>query len=154
MKTKTAITEINQEDLVNLLSTATYGSSWLAVHVDPKIREKLDIDVTDCREDVWAKALLAGFPIIMTDCQAEGDAYGDNFLRFDEDDAEYAIILEDIQRGLQAALDGTFKGAEDEDTARFAAKSVLHLIREDCEFDADEADALAQIIMFNEVIYC
>lgn len=29
MKTKTTITEITHEDLVNLLSTATYGSGWL-----------------------------------------------------------------------------------------------------------------------------
>lgn len=153
MKAKTTITEITQEDLVNLLSTATYGSSWLAIHVDPEVRKKLDIELGDTREDVWAKALLAGYPIIMTDCQAEGDSYGDNFLRFDGDDAEYAIILEDIQRGLQAALDGDFNGSDDEDTARFAARSILHLMREDYSFDADNADALAQIIMFGSLIY-
>ena len=156
MKTKTTITEITQEDLVNLFSTATFGSGWLAAHVQHSTRCLLDIRLEDSREDVWAKALLAGYPIILTDYQAEGEKYGENFLCFEGEDAEsaeYMIYRVDVTRGLQAALDGTFNGAEDEDTARFAASALLHLMREDCEFDADEADALVQIIMFNEIVY-
>ena len=61
MKTRTIITEINHEDLVNLFSTATYGSSYFEV-----VKKKKDYygteleDENDCREDTWAKILFSG----------------------------------------------------------------------------------------------
>lgn len=155
MKTKTTITEITHEDLVNLLSTATYGSDWLTCTITKATREKLAIEITDCREDVWAKALLSGFPIYLTDHQAEGETYGDKGTvnDDDEDSAVYRITLDDIKDGLRSALDGDFEPG-DEDEVELAARCVLHLRDESSEFDYTEAEILAQIIMFGTIIYC
>ena len=154
MRTKTTITEITQEDLVNLLSTATYGSNWLSCTIAKGTRDKLDIQPGDCREDVWAKALLAGFPIYLTDHQAEGETYGGRGTVNDdeEESAVYRITLDDIKEGLAAAFDGDFEPA-DEDECELGAKCAMHLRDETCEFDNFEAETLAQIIMFGTIIY-
>lgn len=155
MKTKTAITEITHDDLVNLLSTATYGSSWLSCTIAKGTRQQLEILPEDCREDVWAKALLAGFPIYLTDHQAEGETYGDNgSLNDDEEEtAVYRIDMDDVKAGLAAAMDGDF-APNDEDEVELAARCVQHLRDESSEFDNVEAEILMQIIMFGSIIYC
>lgn len=154
MKTKTTITELSHEDLVNLLSTATYGSSWLSCTIAKATRDRLDIEEEDCREDVWAKALLAGFPVFLTDHQAEGCTYGPRGTvnEDDEESAVYRITLEDIIAGLQSALDGDF-APNDEDEVELAARCVLHLRDEAFDFDNTDAEILAQIIMFGSLIY-
>ena len=161
MKTKTNITEITHDDLVDLLSTATCGSSWLETWTPAKIREKLDIKPGDCREDVQAKALLARHHIMATDHYAEGETYGDVCeTEFDDPDdgdgsVHYRIDLDRVEEGIENAIDGTFKG--DDDEKEFAAECALHFIEEcrghSTDFDITEADALMQIIMFNEIIY-
>lgn len=154
MKTKTTITELSQEDLVNLLSTATFGSSWLSCTIARATRDRLDIEDGDCREDVWAKALLAGFPVFLTDYDAEGCTYGPrgSLNKDPEESAVYRITLQDILAGLQSALDGDFAPNDEEEVER-AARCVLHLRDEDFNFDAVEADLLVQIIMFGSIIY-
>lgn len=155
MKTKTTITEIGQQDLVNLLSTATYGSSRWSVTIAKGTRQQLEILPEDCREDVWAKALLAGHPIFVTDYEAEGVTYGDRgSLNDDEEEsAVYRITLADVKAGLQFAMDGDF-ALNDEDEVELAARCVQHLRDESTEFDADEGDILLQIITFGSLIYC
>lgn len=154
MKTKTTITELSHEDLVNLLSIATYGSSWLSCTIAKATRDRLDIEEEDCREDVWAKALLAGFPVFLTDHKAEGCTYGPRGTvnEDDEESAVYRITLEDILAGLQSALDGDFAPNDEEEVER-ASRCVLHLRDEAFNFDAYEADLLVQIIMFGSIIY-
>ena len=154
MRTKTTITEITQEDLVYLLSTATYDSNWLSCTIAKGTRDKLDIQLFDCREDIWAKALLAGFPIYFTDHQAEGETYGGRGTVNDDEEgsAVYRITLDDIKEGLAAAFDGDFEPA-DEDECELGAKCAMHLRDETCDFDNVEAEILAQIIMFGSIIY-
>lgn len=154
MKTKTTITELSHEDLVNLLCTATYGSSWLSCTIARATRDRINIEDGDCREDVWAKALLAGFPVFLTDHQAEGSYYGghDHGITDEDGSVTYRITLEDIIAGLQSALDGDF-APNDEDEVELAARCVLHLRDEAFDFDATDAEILAQIIMFNSIIY-
>lgn len=152
MKTKTTITEITHEDLVNLLSTATYGSSWVSCTVSGLTHNAVKSD-GDCREDIWANALLAGHPIYLTDEQAEGCTYGGKTLCVNEDESvTYRIELDDVKQGIADALDGNFAPG-DEDEREWAAKCAIHLADESTEFDADEADALMQIIMFGSLIY-
>lgn len=153
MKTKTTITEITQEDLVNLLTTATYGSSWISCTVTKLTREEVKAD-GDSREDVWAKALLAGFPIYLTDHQAEGCSYGghDHGITDEDGSVTYRVILDDIKEGLAAAFDGDFEPA-DEDECELGAKCAMHLRDETSDFDTFEAETLAQIIMFGTIIY-
>lgn len=154
MKTETTITELNREDLVNLLSTATYGSGWLSCTIAKGTRAQLDIQPEDCREDVWAKALLAGFPIYLTDHQAEGETYGDKGTVNDDEDetAVYRITLDDVKEGIAAAFDGDIEPA-DEVAVELGAKCAMHLRDESPEFDNYEAEVLAQIIMFGSIIY-
>lgn len=157
MKTKTTITEITHDDLVNLLCTATEGSNWLDCWVLKAIRAQVETADGDCLEDVWAKVLLAGFPIMATDMYAEGETYGSACLAtLDEPENEdssvtYRVTLDRIRGGLQSAIDGTFEG--DENAKMWAAECVRHLIEESFDFDINEAEALMQIIMFNEIIY-
>ena len=149
MKTKTIITEINHDDLVDLFSTATYGSSYFDV-----VKKKKDYygteleDANDCREDAWAKILLAGKPVYVLDyySEDEDEAYGNLPHKWDNKRGamKYTVTLEDIKKGLQKALDN---GGWDADCA-------FDLINDDsCDLDLTEAENLLQIITFGEAIY-
>jgi len=158
METKTIITELNQEDLVDLLCTATYGSSWLDCSAPE--RTGCVIDDNDSREDVWAKALLAGHKIKCFDYYAEGEVYGPHGKVIKKDGtAVYFIGLDDILKGLQSCADGTFKHDDDEygeREVRWLKECYAHFSDPDqgrMEMDNPEAEALMQVIMFNELIY-
>ena len=158
MKTKTIITELTQEDLVNLLCTATYGSSWLSCYAPDK--KEVGITDEDCLEDEWAKVLLGGKSIICTDYYAEGECYGNLPCNIDEEDnAEYTLSLQDILDGLQKCADGTFSHtnydeADNGDTEKsWIAKCFQHFKEDTGEMDNPEAESLMQIILFGELIY-
>ena len=147
MKTKTIITEITHDDLVNLFSTATYGSDYFVV-----VKKKEDYygteleDENDCREDKWAKILLTGKPVYVLDYYSEKDAYGNLPHKWDKKRGamRYTVTLDDIKEGLQEALDN---GGWD-------AKCAFDLINDDsCDLDLTEAENLLQIITFGEAIY-
>ena len=150
MKTKTIITDLTQEDLVNLLCTATYGSSWLDCSAPE--RSGIIIDDTDCREDVWAKALLAGHKIKVYDYNAEGDTYGKLGRVIKEDGtAVYFVGLKEITDGLQKCANGTF--TESEEYGKCIAKCFSDFKEDNGDMDNPEAEALMQIILFGELIY-
>lgn len=147
MKTKTIITEITKDDLVNLFSTATYGSSFFDV-----VKKKKDYygteleDEDDDRETTWAKILLAGKPVYVLDYYSEEEAYGNLSHEWDEKRGamKYTVTLEDIKNGLQKALDN----------GDWDAKCARDLINEDSyDLDLTEAENLLQIITFGEGIY-
>lgn len=155
MKTQTTIKEITHEDLVNLFSTALYGSTYLeADYTNPSLKES-----GDCFEDILAKNLLAGDSIVITDWYAEGESYGNLPHIVDDEDecVHYTLILDDIKRGLEKAASGTFNAGSDRwaESARRSAKvSFDSFIDEDAvDFDLVRADILMQIILFDEIIY-
>lgn len=150
MTTKTIIEGVNLEDLVDLFCTATYGSSWLEIFAP--VRTGLHIEETDCREDVWAKALLAGHPIECTDYYAEGDVYG--YLPHtigDNDEVTYKVTMQDVLDGLQKCADGTFKGNKSDHD--WLKDCFNHFRAGEGDMDLPEAEAIMQVIMFNELIY-
>ena len=150
MKTRTIIEELSQEDLVNLFSTATYGSSWLGIRTGEKTG--VQEDENDCLEDVWAKAVLSGHKLKVTDYYAEGDVYGPHGKVIKKDGtAVYFIGLKEIMDGLQKCADGRFEGHGRE--LDWLKECVDHFVTEDPGFDNPEAEALMQVIMFNELIY-
>lgn len=162
MKTKTIITELTQEDLVNLLCTATYRSNWLEIHRTTDKGVKWDGD--ECLEDTWAKCLLAGNPIECTDHYAEGDHYGELPYKVNDDEdgieeVTYTLTLQDIINGLQKCADGTFSHtnydeADNGDTEKsWIAKCFQHFKDDSGEMDNPEAESLMQIILFGELIY-
>ena len=151
MKTKTTITELTQEDLVNLLCTATYGSSWLECYAND--RSGVDITENDCLEDVWAKCLLAGKKITFVDHYAEGIHYGsinDYTFGKEDEECEYRISLQNIIDGLQKCADMDFVDSENNG---WIAECYANLLNGGYDFDQTEADALVQIILFGELIY-
>lgn len=152
METKTIITELTQEDLVNLLCTATYGSNWLEIYAPD--RTGFTEDENDCREDIWAKSLLAGHKIDCVDYYAEGEVYGT--LEHDIDDegnVTYRISLQDIKDGLQKCADGTSKDADKYADKGFLARCYNDFVNDGDNWDYVEADALMQVILFGELIY-
>jgi hypothetical protein len=147
MKTKTIITGITKDDLVNLFSTAMYGSSYFDV-----VKKKKDYygteleDENDCREDTWAKVLLSGKPVYVLDYYSEEEAYGKLPHEWDKKHGamKYTVTLDDIKKGLQKALDN----------GDWDAKCAFDLIDDDsCDLDLTEAENLLQIITFGEAIY-
>lgn len=161
MKTQTTILEQTIEDLVNLLSTALYGSSYLSADYD----ELEGKDVGDCYEEVMARILLDGGRISITDHYAEdGEVYGNLSCKVDEDEdgyltTTYYVTLEDILSGLEKAADGTFSTRPDvsadyaDRNVEFARRSFNAFAFDERSWDAIAADCLMQIILFDEIVY-
>ena len=144
MKTRTEILELTQADLVDLFSTATYGSAWLSISAQD--RRHIVADEDDCREDIWAKVLLAGDTIVCTDNYAEGECYGKLPCTIDEDEnADYTLSLQDIKNGLQKCADG--------EMGSWCATAFRAFQEGEGGMDNPMAEMLMQAIIFGELIY-
>ena len=153
MRTTTKIEGLSLENLVDLFSTATYGSSWL--EIEPTDNTKVEAEEGDCHEDILAKALLRGESIACIDHYADGEVYGILNTGVVSEDGDgsvcYLITLDDVLEGLQACADGTFKG--DKLAHAWLADCFHHFKTGEGDMDLPEADAIMQVIMFNELIY-
>ena len=136
MKTKITVTELDHEDLVNLLSTALYGSSWFEADYDSNIYRSLKIKEGDCFEDKLADMLLAGHKITIIDHEAEGESYSKKCVGFDGESAIYEITLKDF---LKTA----------------STKRGYQLVEEVLSGDGDywTGDAFLQRVVFGEEVY-
>lgn len=150
MKTKTQITDITHDDIVNLFSTSTFGSEWLSIGSPLGSKGGLNITEEDCIEDVWAKVILAGKKLFFYDYYAEdeNDYYGKLNHRFSKngDGVErmcYEFSLKDIEKGIAKCLD---KGG-------WEAECAYDLINKPENLDLPEAEAIMQVIVFGEVVY-
>ena len=109
MKTTIKVTAFEHDDLVDLLSTALYGSTWFEADYNSKIYETLKVKNGDCFEDKLADMLLAGHKITIIDHEAEGEKYSNKFVKFEGESeaAVYEVGLEDFlntassKRGFQ-----------------------------------------------------
>ena len=149
MKIKIQITDITHDDLVNLFSTALYGSSWLGCAYDRQAYISSDLyDQNDCLEDRLAKIMLNGGRIEIIDHYAEDedDIQGHVLKEIHWDDENdcmrYTISLDDIKKGLQLACKHDY-----------AKTYVMNLYDQDGSFDQIEAEALMQFIIFGEEVY-
>lgn len=150
MKTKTitTITELDKEDLVNLLSTALYGSSYLSA----SYAESVEHGKGESWEDTMATILLNGESIIFTDHYAEGETYRDWASLDERGNGLYPVYLNDFMRGLERAANGTFKASTD--MWRDEGRNAFHAFACDThDWDALSADCLMQIILFDEIVY-
>lgn len=138
METEIKVTSISHNELVDLLSTALYGSQWFTASYDRKIYESLDCVTGECFEDKLADMLLAGHKISITDIEADGEKHSDKFVRFEGryDDAVYEVVLDDF---IEVA--STKKGYE-------LICDVLS-----GEGDYYTADSFLQRVVFGEEIY-
>lgn len=163
MKTQTTITELTKEDLVNLLSTALYGSNYLSAEYE----ESIEYDEDESHEEIMAGILLGFGKILITDHYAEdGEVYGDLpcEVKKDEDNegcwtTTYFVTLDDIMIGLTRAANGTFNTRPDvsdeyaDRNIEFAKRSFNAFAFDEREWDYNTADCLMQIILFDEIIY-
>jgi hypothetical protein len=138
MRTEIKVLSFTHDDLVNLLSTALYGSSWFYAEYDRTIYDTLKKTKGDCFEDKLADMLLAGHKITIVDMDAEGVKYSDKCVRIDAEDesAVYEVKLEDF---LQTA----------------STKDGYGLVTEVLSGDGDfwTADAFLQRVVFGEEVY-
>lgn len=158
IKNNVEIIDITHEDLVNLFSTALYGSSYLSAEYDKDFYNSIPKDKKegDCFEDHIADVLLNGGEIYIYDAYSEGEVYSKNgeLIKEEyggEEYAQYTLTLTDIIEGLQRAANGTYKTNND---TKFIRQCFNEFACEDCyDLDLTDADALMQIITFNELIY-
>lgn len=147
MKTKTIIEEFSQEDLVDLLCTATYGSEFFSCRIPKGNYKGTELeDDNDCREDKWAKVLLAGKKLFVLDYNSEEEAYGNLPHKWipEEGAMRYTISLEDIKKGAQKALDSDDK---------YIRECMLDWMAGEGDMDLCEAEDLLQLFVFGESIY-
>ena len=156
MKTQTTITDLTKEDLVNLFSTALYGSNYLSVEYD----ESVEYNEQDCHEDIIANILLNGGAVSVTDSYADGCHYGKLRWEYNEDyDVTYHVRFIDIWQGLERAANGTFNLRPDvgatfaESNLECAKRSFNAFAFDEREWDYNTADCLMQIILFDEIVY-
>ena len=136
MKTKIKVTELEHKELVDLLSTALYGSQWFDASYDKDIYEKLENTHGECFEDKLADMLLNGHKIIITDLEAEGESYSEKFVKFEDQNAVYEVELNDFLK--VASTKKGFRLLED----------VLS-----GEGDAITGDMFLQRVVFGEEVY-
>lgn len=86
----------DHENLVNLLSVATFGNGWPAIKAFKSDAEKGLFDKCDCREDKWAEGLLHGNGVIVLDLYDEDEG---------EESTEHHLTLADVQKGLELMRD-------------------------------------------------
>ena len=137
MKTKITVTEINHEELVDLLSTALEGSSWFAASYDKTLYESIQETHGYCFEDKLADMLLSGHKITITDYEADGESYSSKCTRITSSgNAIYKVGLEDF---LKVA----------------STKTGFQLLSEVLDGTGDyyTADAFLQRVVFGEEIY-
>lgn len=138
MKTEIKVTELEHDELVDLLSTALYGSTWFDASYDKGIYEKLEKTHGECFEDKLADMLLNGHNITITDMEADGESYSKKFVRFEGkyQNAVYEVELNDFLK--VASTKKGFRLLED----------VLS-----GEGDYYTADAFLQRVVFGEEVY-
>ena len=138
MKTEIKVSEIEHDELVDLLSTALYGSTWFDASYDKKVYESLPKKTGECLEDKLADMLLNGHKISIIDLEADGESYSKNFVRFEGryQNAVYEVKLDDF---LKVA----------------STKKGFGLLEEVLSGEGDfyTADAFLQRVVFGEEIY-
>lgn len=139
MKTIIKITELNHEDIVNILSMLTcendFGLSYKKSDYNSIPKDKMQ---GVCFEDKLADCLLNGKSIQVIDLQADEEVYGNLKHKIDAEDGSviYTVTLEDFIRGLEIPE---------------AAKYVQDIVDE--KDDYWTSYNLIQFILFGELIY-
>lgn len=136
---KIKVTELNHEDLVDLLSTALYGNRTFAATYDRSVYESLKNTTGDCFEDKMADMLLAGHEITITDLWADGYIHArKKFVRFEGvyQNAAYKVGIKDFLKAASSP-----RGYE-------LVKDIL-----DGSGDAIDGHAFIQLVVFGEEVY-
>lgn len=119
---------LKEDNLVDLLTTAFYGSYWFSARIPDEYKKLVNPD-SECREEKWADVLKKGGKIMVIDWEEE-----------DENESEHLIDLNDICKGLMKLHN-----------------EHLHVYARVMTFDGDadyyDADAVIQYAIFGEWVY-
>jgi hypothetical protein len=152
MRINATISDITHDDLVELLSTALYGSQWIGVNCDTEeYDDEFDNEEHEDRnsiEDVLARILLNGKTIEICDMfavdendthQSKLEHYYNNIMQW----MHYKVSLNDIRKGLTKMMKD-----------KSACKHVIALMNcDDGGFDQNMADAIMQYVLFGREVY-
>lgn len=127
----------DHENLVNLLSVATYGNEWPVVKAFKSDAEKGLFNDCECREDKWAEALLKGKGVMVYDCYDEDAEECEDLSEFPKS-AKHHITIDDVRKGLELMRDQYPRHWAD-------------LVEEND--DLITGDVWLQLTVFQEVIY-
>ena len=127
----------DHENLVNLLSVATYGNEWPVVKAFKSDAEKGLFEGCECREAKWAEALLKGKGVMVYDCYDENVDFDADITEFPKS-AKHHITLDDVRKGLELMRDKYPRHWAD-------------LVEEND--DLITGDVWLQLTVFQEVIY-
>ena len=121
------------EELVNLLSVATYGNYWPVIKAFKSDAEKGLFDDCECREDKWAKALMHGKGVVVYDCYEMDSELNDG-----EEPTKHYLTMDNVRKGLELMRDEY-------------PRHYADLMEE--EDDAITGDVWLQLAVFGELIY-
>lgn len=125
----------SHDNLVDVFSTATYGSDWLTMWVanddeSQKLRWEAKSKGMECREDIWAYVLEHGGRLVCCDMESQEDE--------NDTSCQHIITMDDMNNGFDI-----FKAKCPSDYADLI----------DDQGDYFTANNLMQCVMFGEVIY-
>lgn len=86
----------NHENLVNLLSVATYGNYWPTIKAYKSDAERGLFNDCECREDKWAKALMHGKGVVVYDCYEMDDELNEG-----EEPTKHYLTMANVRKGLE-----------------------------------------------------
>lgn len=143
--TKTTITEIKHEELVNMFSLMLYGNCNFIVD-NTDFRKEYIKATDDCIEEKMASILLNGGEVLIGDTNSEGEDehYGNLRYIFKDGIVYYRVTLQDIKEGLARCADSK---------ERYIQEAALSIMRDDGEADGWDGDNILQIILYGEVVY-
>ena len=151
------IKSISHEELVNLIRTALYGSTYLSASYDKEFYASLPNNkkVGETFEDKLVDCLLNGGEIYLDDNDSKGEVYGKNRAEVIDKDGlkvtRYTLTLIDVIRGLERALNGEYEGYEMEN--QWVSHCFSRFENNCDDFNNEEADSLIQVILFHGIEY-
>ena len=127
----------NHENLVNLLSVATYGNGWPLVKTYKSDRDAGLFNDCECREDKWAKALMSGKGVVVCDLYDDDAEDFDGNGKFPES-AKHRITIDNVRKGLELMQEQY-------------PRHYADLVEEND--DAITGDVWLQLAVFGDIIY-
>lgn len=116
---------LNKENLVDIFSTATYGSDWLAIKRYKKFNDMVK-EGSECLEEKWADIILAGGCLVA-------------FIYEDDDEpTRKEFTLEDMKVGLQKFIEE-------------CPRDYADLVSGDGDYYT--ASNMMQCVLFGEVVF-
>lgn len=153
MKTEILILDINHEDLVELLSTALYGSHFLGC--DYQVGDNMETvkfeEEDTCFEDRAARCLLQGKYIEFLDRYAEREDEDEpcGNLPHYWDERENCMAYKVYLQNITDTLSEMFENGDE-----WAKECVINFTRyEEGDFDQPQAECIIQYILWGEEIY-